>query len=431
MRLLDDERNTSIVSRLIQYSLIIIIGVILGGITLLLIFQLPTSSINNNVKNSIFVLEDEGYGKELIPGYVTTRLDNYTDAIMLNNAMYAGEENTIEKSLMVYHYSYDNNSVLPIESITQYQNGNQNYIHKEYARYWHGYLMFIKPMLIFFNYSDIRIINFMLQTLIVVFFLMQLALKGKGKFIPGFILTNFALMPLTIGMSLQYATIFYIAYGSGTYLLINERKLLRKITLYRFFLIVGMLTNYFDFLTYPMFTCGFLLVLTLIFEENKSINKQSIYRYFAYCFYWGMGYIGMWTGKWILATVFTRKNIIRDAILSVLYRSSLNVSDSGTTERISVGKVISLNVEALFSKGYTLLWIICIIICIFYLCKRRVKISDCFGNLFIYIFISLLPFLWYIVIPNHSYVHYWMTYRELGVTVLALSCGAISIINSN
>ena len=35
--------------------------------------------------------------------------------------------------------------------------------------------------------------------------------------------------------------------------------------------------------------------------------------------------------------------------------------------------------------------------------------------------IALVPFAWYFVLKNHSSVHYWMTYRNLSVTVMALA----------
>ncbi len=34
--------------------------------------------------------------------------------------------------------------------------------------------------------------------------------------------------------------------------------------------------------------------------------------------------------------------------------------------------------------------------------------------------ISIYPILWYIVLANHSYMHFWFTYRSLGVTVFAV-----------
>ena len=36
--------------------------------------------------------------------------------------------------------------------------------------------------------------------------------------------------------------------------------------------------------------------------------------------------------------------------------------------------------------------------------------------------VILLPFAWYAVLKNHSYVHDYMTYRNLAVTIFATLC---------
>ena len=35
--------------------------------------------------------------------------------------------------------------------------------------------------------------------------------------------------------------------------------------------------------------------------------------------------------------------------------------------------------------------------------------------------LSLLPMVWYCGTANHSYIHYWYTFRDLSVTVLAVT----------
>ena len=37
------------------------------------------------------------------------------------------------------------------------------------------------------------------------------------------------------------------------------------------------------------------------------------------------------------------------------------------------------------------------------------------------IMLSLLPMVWYCGTANHSYIHYWYTFRDLSVTVFAIA----------
>lgn len=45
-----------------------------------------------------------------------------------------------------------------------------------------------------------------------------------------------------------------------------------------------------------------------------------------------------------------------------------------------------------------------------------------------FIFISFYPFIWYFFTKNHSYEHYWMTWRELLIPIFALVCGCLKSI---
>ena len=49
----------------------------------------------------------------------------------------------------------------------------------DYARYWHGYLLFLKPLLLFFSLSDIRMMNAALQ-LILAAGVLLLAFRKRG-----------------------------------------------------------------------------------------------------------------------------------------------------------------------------------------------------------------------------------------------------------
>ena len=40
-----------------------------------------------------------------------------------------------------------------------------------------------------------------------------------------------------------------------------------------------------------------------------------------------------------------------------------------------------------------------------------------------YVAVGTFPFIWFYVLKNHSFGHYWFTYRELAITVFAaVSC---------
>ena len=99
--------------------LIILCSIVAGFLLLLIAYLLPTDGMKNNVEQSTVILNSEGKYKRVIDGLEYTTLDNFTDSLMLSNAIYDGNENIIDKSMSVYRYEIDdiNKSSEPIESL--------------------------------------------------------------------------------------------------------------------------------------------------------------------------------------------------------------------------------------------------------------------------------------------------------------------------
>ena len=94
---------------------------------------------------------------------VHTRLDNFTTSIMLMEAAYPAEGKILNSALLNPSWPIRNGSAagtLVEVSQNNFQAENAAWI---YPRYWHGYLVFLKPLLTFFNLQILREINFLLQ----------------------------------------------------------------------------------------------------------------------------------------------------------------------------------------------------------------------------------------------------------------------------
>lgn len=62
--------------------------------------------------------------------------------------------------------------------------------------------------------------------------------------------------------------------------------------------------------------------------------------------------------------------------------------------------------------------IILIVIFVITLYKtRHIKVN----NIIPYAIMACYPIAWYVLIQNHSYIHYWFAYRELAISVFAVS----------
>ena len=65
---------------------LLLVAAFVGTCLLFATFLLPDSRIVDNVKKSTDTFLDEGYNHYVINKTVITRLDNYTDALMVNTA---------------------------------------------------------------------------------------------------------------------------------------------------------------------------------------------------------------------------------------------------------------------------------------------------------------------------------------------------------
>lgn len=226
------------------------------------------------------------------------------------------------------------------------------------------------------------------------------------------------LNPATVSLSIQFNTMFMITFIQIFIILAFEQtyKDVNK-WIYHFF-IVGCLTSYFDFLTYPIVGYGIPLIflLSLYPSDNKDEFKKFIKTGIAWC----SGYIGMWFGKWILGTVLTDENIIKQAF------EQINLRTRGNFEEYSYLDVLKLNCN--LRKDILIVSVIFALCCIVYLIIKKIPAN--LKSILSFVAISVIPFAWYFLAANHSYIHYWFTYRNLSIVVMAVSCMGIRLIKN-
>ena len=69
----------------------------------------------------------------------------------------------------------------------------------------------------------------------------------------------------------------------------------------------GILVAFFDLLTYPIAALGMLLVLQLLMFESNFI--KDVIRAARSSIVWIIGYLGMWCGKWVVASLLKTINL--------------------------------------------------------------------------------------------------------------------------
>ena len=198
-----------------------------------------------------------------------------------------------------------------------------------------------------------------------------------------------------------------------------------------FFLIIGMLTSYLDFLTAPLITLGMPLVY-LILLQQKQYGDESFYRNIysigINSFLWGVGYLGNWAAKWGLASIVLRRNVIADGLSQGFSRVG------GVEDQTSIPGAIAYNLFAIIPpgiEGQDLKWFVvaCVVILIILLIlflRFRTSRKTIISQIPLLV-MTCYPYMWYIVMSNHSQIHYIFTYR---IQIIAIWAGLMMYIQS-
>jgi hypothetical protein len=403
--------------------IILLSSIIIGLMLLLIVYSLPTNKMLANTLRSYEIYQYEGTTPQLVRGYSYSQLDNYTDALMLLMAIKDKDIPLLDEVLLSYHDAYhdkanDQAIVLMAQGVTD------GLFELSYPRYWHGYLVWLKPLLLFFSVADIRIFNMILQ-LTVFFCLLLLSIKklGMKHSVPLFF-TILVLNPVTLALSFQFSSIFYIAFISAIVMLISNDKLNDKNLYTYLFLIIGILVAYFDFFTYPAVAFGIPAAYYVLLNCKDKPIVQSFKNLIIYGINWVLGYLIMWGGKWLLVSLFTDFSSFSDAINEILLRTSSPEETESATNALSSTVA---NIKIFMEWPFVLCALAFILVIIALVLKKKIVIRFNIKIAIPLIAISLISFLWLFVVSNHSYVHAWFTFRELAIFAFGITS---MIINS-
>ena len=382
---------------------------------LVFVYSLPTEPMQAQMVETSTVFEQEGIYPRLNKRG-NSQLDNFTDAIMLLTASFPECENVWKGAIYAPRYKVSKSDIETSADalVYLYQGGNfEEAKSTNYARYWHGYLVFLKPLLMFLNYGEIRIVMECVQLLLFVSLLLLMTRKNWRLTIP-FFTTGIFLNLSTINLSLQFNSVLIITFIFMMFILIVNKES-KKIDPYFWaltFMIGGAVTAYFDLLTYPLVSLGLPLTLWIVLNCSDKIVRNIKNTVYLSAF-WGMGYGGAWALKWILGGMITKDNIIKQAVEKIVDRTSSKVYDNP----IGFMDVIIKQIENSIQRSWAMIvLILCIVWILSVIIKKRVK-----WNLFISLaIISMFPFIWYFCLKNHSFIHCWFTYRGLAVSLFAM-----------
>lgn len=410
---------------LIHMTMLLVVSALLGTLLLTLVFCIPTDRIRGHVAESVDrVLCGEQPSENAFKRHIRQNKESYTDSIIVQYAFekIAGK-NAYEHAMWAWHYDLEEEIWAAEDSLRAVLAGaDPSEMHlREYSRYWHGYLLYIKPLLLIFSWERLIWLEIVLEVVLLAAVAAEAFRKKCPKVAVAVAAGLLFMKPELMMVSFTMSVCLIIMSAAVLVLLVRGEWLREKGYFPEFFLCIGILTAYFDFLTYPVATLGFPLCVYFLISERERMFS-AVRRIVGYSFCWGVGYAGMWASKWVIADVTLGTGTIKDALWNVLGRTEA----IGGRPRLNGGRyVISLNFQEYDARFYAIaagILAFLVLMMLVWAFSRKIPIKIILETALPFLIIAVIPFAWIVVVQHHSALHARFTFRILGVAAMAL-CG--------
>lgn len=340
-------------------------------------------------------------------------MDNFTDALIVNQACSGGRENLLRNMLLVPRADGGGEQCNSLLRLTQ---GDTTLTTLHYGRYWHGSTFLMRFLLLMADYSALRTLFFVLSTLLMVCVVVALFRRCGLAVAMLYALALAVVNAFLMQFSIQLLPVLVLAL-IGSLAVLNHVKRPGQLLLLLF--VLGSLTAYFDLLTCPLLTWGIPLCVYLIMQQRHPLPAPFFHRlreWITASLLWVVGYGATWVTKWGIATLLTGENVISDAAAQVAVRAGSTVDYT--------------RLDALTRNLGLLPWpYICIALAILAAMALWRFNRRGLPTALLCLLTATVPLAWYMVAADHSYLHYWFTHRSLAVTVMDLFFAFASLVD--
>ena len=404
-----------------------------------LVALLPSERVQRNIENSMGLIEelDRNFNVPLFNDR-RSRIDIGTDITMLN-IQYHVDSSRPFMSAMVAPRFYDRQSVFLFEFLARSIEGGYE-PNFAYQRYWHGWSVWVRPLLVFLNYQQIRVVLNVVFYALAAACLFLIYKKLNWAYTIPFVLALFSAYFITIPMNWQFFSVYLVTFISCIVLLLKYRPEFEKYIPIMFF-IVGAATSFMDFLTAPLVAFGLPAVLAMLLimkadRERKLIDNIVMFARIGVA--WILGYILLWAAKWVILDLFVDMAnagfefeqavapvtdawyAVRDGVNQVFFRMNdmiVTLANRWTVIRTQVEWAFNRpSAEFVFVGAAT-------VVALIFICFHIFKKKN--WNTLIFVVCALIPFVWFFITTNHAWIHWYFTFRNISVAVFALSSAVV------
>ncbi len=450
--------KTTILKRILAPVITALICILLLIITALI----PQSAIREKSYESATYYMEHDLFAHVGRAQFNSMQDNYADCILSNIIYNIDSENPVQSVLLASYYSEEkqNVNVSFMKSMEENLPGNTDYL-----RYWHGSMVVLRPLLTVFNITQIRVILGIIVYALILSCCIILWKKQERYAAAALLLASLVIKTWMTGAAIEYVTTFLVMGVASLIVLLNADAIIagigknHKITSKTvigdmslekdaamssskssfdtgaFFLCIGIVTCFVDFLTTETitFTISMALILLFLYRSGEIGDVQTgMKEIIGHGIFWLIGYAGMFGLKWLLAALVFGGEALSSSLTHAAERVSgeVNLGQTNLDPVATTGQRLSgaiwHNLGCLFpfsevmNPATVIIWtIIAILIMLALMYLFHTEKPD--WKLYLpMLLLALLPYVRYLALSNHAYLHYFFTYRAQLITVFVL-----------
>lgn len=363
---------------------------------------LPDKAIKHHIAESAPVIAEEGLYPRLLNDMEQYRLDNFTDALMMNQIYNIDRKHPVKAAMQMVRSSERGRDWDQPGLLVRRVNG-ETLEEQHYSRYWHGGSFLYRTLFLMMDYATLRFVLLLVSSVLLL--LLACVYYQKVGWLKTLALSMGFLM--TYGFVTQFSMQFFpvLALTILGSLLVIQRDAKKGFGL--LFFIIGSLTCYFDLLTTPLLTLGIPLVVLLSLKSSQGfLFKDNFVEVAKLTLLWGLGFALTFVTKWALASLILGQNIFADAYEVSLYRME--------AEEFTRWDAVKMNLGML---NWWIVGFVAVAMLAFCLIKDR---SFNYKKATLFLIVALMPYFWYLILSNHSYLHWWFAFRLQAITIACL-----------
>lgn len=388
-------------NRFLQFT-----GVFIALIVIYILFAvisccLPDKTIKSHVKAASNSMVKYGNYPRSIIDVEGCQQDLFTESLILNQVYCIDRHKPFKSAMRVVRMSSSWDQADDLWGLTHDRKNGQEVV---YARYWHGTTFLSRYLLTFLNYTEIQWLLFAICcVLLLVFGSWYLPRAGIWKTV-AIMMSWIMVYGFMMFFSTQFTPIFIVSLVASMCVIKFDGD---NPKLSMLFFIIGSVTCYFDLLTIPLLSFAWPLLVWLSLRDDHPLTVMDFKQMVIWACLWLGCFALTWFTKWVIGTLVLDYNVIQDGISVVLFRTSME------QEATRLGAI---------SKNLALVpWkMVCFTAIVFVLYAATRFRMPSWSNFLMYLVVAVAPYLWYMALTNHSYIHFWFTYRLQFITLCAL-----------